>query len=200
MRKMPKVVSGTGAFAAAARPSARTRPRVERVDDPVVPQPRGRVVRVALGLVGRADLVRIGVADHGEHRRRLLAAHHRDPRVRPHPELARLVRAAAHRVVAGAERAADDDRELGHVRAGDRHHELRAVARDPALLVLLPDHEAGDVLEEDERDPPLAGELDEVRALLRGLGEEDALVGEDRDRDSPRCARSRRRASRRTAA
>src|SRR3954470_22479517 len=26
-------------------------PRVERIDDPVVPEPRGRVVRVALGLV-----------------------------------------------------------------------------------------------------------------------------------------------------
>ena len=29
---------------------------------------------------------------------------------------------------------------------------------------------------------PLAGELDEVRALLGGLGEEDALVREDRHR------------------
>ena len=33
----------------------------------------------------------------------------------------------------------------------------------PALLVLLADHEAGDVLKEDERDLPRAGELDEVR-------------------------------------
>ena len=81
----------------------------------------------------------------------------------------------------GAERAAHDDRELRHVRARDGHDELRAVAGDPALLVLLADHEAGDVLEEDERDPPLAGELDEVRALLRRLGEEHALVREDRD-------------------
>jgi hypothetical protein len=55
-------------------------------------------------------------------------------------------------------------------------------ACDTALLVLLPDHEAGDVLEEDERDAALAGELDEVRSLLRRLREEHALVGEDRDR------------------
>src|SRR5205085_11230981 len=37
------------------------------------------------------------------------------------------------------------------------------------------------VLEEDERDPPLAAELDEVRALLGRLGEEHAVVGEDPD-------------------
>ena len=112
----------------------------------------------------------------------MFAAHHRDPRVRPHPQLPRLVGTAAHRVVAGAERAAGHDRELRHVRARHRHHELRPVARDPALLVLLADHEARDVLEEDERDAPLARELDEVRALLRGLGEEDALIREDSDR------------------
>ena len=73
---------------------------------------------------------------------------------------------------------------FGHVRAGDRHHELRAVAGDAALLVLPPDHEARDVLEEDERDPALAGELDEVRALLRRLGEEDPAVREDPDREA----------------
>ena len=102
-------------------------------------------------------------------------------RVRPHPELARRVRTAAHRVVARAERAADD-RELRHLRAGDGGHELRAVACDPAGLVLLADHEARDVLEEDERHLALARELDEVRALLRRLREEHAVRGEDPDR------------------
>src|SRR6185295_1422025 len=48
----------------------------------------------------------------------------------------------------------------------------------------LADHETGDVLEEDERDAALAGELDEVRALERALGEEDAVVREDRDREA----------------
>ena len=32
---------------------------------------------------------------------------------------------------------------------------------------------------------PLAGELDEVGALLRALAEQHAVVGEDRDRHSP---------------
>src|SRR4029077_3106113 len=41
-----------------------------------------------------------------------------------------------------------------------------------------------DVLQEDERNLPLARELDEVRALLRRLGEEDAVVREDTDREA----------------
>ena len=63
----------------------------------------------------RAALGLDAVAPHGgEHARGLLAAHHADARVRPHPQEARRVRAAAHAVVAGAEAAADDDRELRH--------------------------------------------------------------------------------------
>ncbi len=53
---------------------------------------------------------------------------------------------------------------------------------DAAGFVLLADHEAGDVLQEHQRDAALAGQFDEVRAFLRGLGEEDAVVGEDRHR------------------
>src|SRR5207253_3343751 len=44
--------------------------------------------------------------------------------------------------------------------------------------------EAGDVLQEHERDAALAAELDEVRALLRRLGEENAVIREDPDRDA----------------
>src|SRR4029077_1599208 len=99
------------------------------------------------------------------------------------PQLPRLVRTAAHRVVARAERAAGDDGELRHLRVRDRHDELRAVAGNAAGLVLDADHEARDVLEEDERDAALAAELDEMRTLLRRLGEEDAVVREDPDRD-----------------
>ena len=115
--KTPNVVSGMGAFRLAAMPSASTRRVSARVDDAVVPEPRRRVVRIALGLVLRADLVRIGAADRGENRGRLLSAHHADAGVRPHPELPRLVRPAAHPVVPRAEGAADDDRELRHLRA-----------------------------------------------------------------------------------
>src|SRR4029079_19138638 len=76
----------------------------------------------------------------------------------------------------------DEDRELGDLGAGDGGDELRAVLRDPGLLVLAADHEARDVLEEHERDPSLAGELDEVGSLERRLAEQDPVVGDDPDR------------------
>ena len=59
---------------------------------------------------------------------------------------------------------------------------LGAVLGDAAGLVVAPDHEAGDVLQEHERDPALVAQLDEVRALQRALGEQDAVVGQDPDR------------------
>ena len=73
------------------------------------------------------------------------------------------------------------DGELRHLRARDRRDELGAVLGDAALLRVGADHEAADVLQEDERDAALRAELDEVRALEGGLGEEDAVVGEDAD-------------------
>ena len=135
-----------------------------------------RLEGVALGVVGEA------AADRREDPGRLRAAHHARSGVRPRPQEPRLVGATGHRVVAGAEAAADEHRELGHLGRGDRGHELRAVLGDAGLLVLAADHEPGDVLEEDERDPALAGELDEVGALERRLAEQDPVVGEDRDR------------------
>ena len=99
-----------------------------------------------------------------EHARRLLTAHHRDPRVGPHPEPARLVRAAAHAVVASAERAADHDGELGHDAVGHSMHQLGAVSCDSGAFVLPPDDEAGDVLQEHQRHAALVAELDEMRA------------------------------------
>ena len=52
----------------------------------------------------------------------------------------------------------------------------------PACFVLLADHEAGDVLQEHQRDVALVAQLDEVRALQRAFGEQDAVVGDDADR------------------
>src|SRR5260221_1332972 len=172
--------------------------RVGGIDDAVVPEPRRRIVRMALALVLLADGIPEGflfgrrplaalrldaVAAHGgEHARGLLAAHHRDARVGPGPEEARIEGAPAHAVVARAERAADDHGELRHLRARDRRNHLGAVLGDAAVLVLLAHHEAGDVLQEEQRNAALRRELDEVRALQRRFREEDAVVGEDRDR------------------
>jgi hypothetical protein len=136
-------------------------------------------------VVGRAPAPALGLdpflAQQAQHRRRLLAAHHRDARVRPHPEEARAVGAPAHAVVAGAVAAADDHRVFRHAGGGDRRHHLGAVLGDAAGLVFAADHEARDVLQEQQRDVALARQLDEVRALERALAEQDAVVGEDAD-------------------
>ena len=56
---------------------------------------------------------------------------------------------------------------------------------DPLRLIFPADHEAGDVLEEQQRNAPLARQLDEMRPLHRRFAEQHAVVGEDRDRDAP---------------
>src|SRR5919201_3192681 len=105
------------------------------IEDAVVPQARCAVVGAALNLVllqrgphklfllrrrhVRAACAQVIQPHLQEHRGSLLAAHHRDARVGPHPQEARVVSAAAHRVVAGAERASDDDGEPGHRSVGD---------------------------------------------------------------------------------
>src|SRR5690348_13823555 len=92
--------------------------RVYRVDDAVVPETRGGVVGMALGFVLGADWRferflllrrRFAAAHLRQHHRGLLAAHHRDARVRPHEQETRVVGAAAHAVVAGTVAAADDE-------------------------------------------------------------------------------------------
>ena len=60
--------------------------------------------------------------------------------------------------------------------------ELRAVFGDAAMFVFLADHEAGDVLQEDQRRVALRAQLDEMRPLERALAEEDPVVGQDADR------------------
>src|SRR6267378_4017197 len=88
---------------------------IGRIDHPVVPEPGGRIVRVALVFIlltnRRLELFFLFgthlAADGGQHRGRLLAAHHRDPRIGPHPQEARRIRPSAHRIVTRAVGAAD---------------------------------------------------------------------------------------------
>ena len=120
--------------------------------------------------------------DLDQHAGGLFGAHHADSRVRPHPQKAWVVGAAAHAVVTGAETAADDHGEFRHLGAGHGVDQLGAVLGDAASLILLPDHEAGDVLQKQQGDAALAGQFDEVRAFLRRFGEQDPVIGEDRHR------------------
>src|SRR4051794_27628836 len=117
--------------------------------------------------------------DGRQHAGGLLRSHHADAGAGPHPQEARRIGAAAHAVVAGTIAAADDDGELRNARGRHRRHHLGAVAGDAFALVLASHHEAGDVLQEYQWHLALAAQLDEVRALLRRLGEQDAVVGDD---------------------
>ncbi len=102
--------------------------------------------------------------------------------VGPHEQEARRVRTSAHAVVARPEGPADHHGQLRDARRRDRRHELRAVLRDAARLVVAPDHEPRDVLHEQQRDAAQVAELDEVRALQRALAEQDPVVGDDAHR------------------
>src|SRR5215210_6459886 len=169
--------------------------RVDGVYDAVVPEPRGRVVGVAFILVLFEDrgfevfallighlfvLAPQAFFLHGEEDvRGLLAAHHADAGVWPHPEEARRVGPAAHPVVAGPEGAADDHGKLWDAGVCHGHDQLGSVLRDTAGLVFFADHEARYVLQEEEWDATRAAKLYEVRALERTLGEENAVVGKD---------------------
>ena len=118
--------------------------------------------------------------EHGE-RRRADAGVRGGTRVWPHEHEARRVCPAAHAVVPGPKAATDHAGDLRDLGARHGHDHLGAILRDPARLVLGAHHEARDVLQEYERDTALAAELDEVRALLGALREEDAVVRHDAD-------------------
>jgi len=56
------------------------------------------------------------------------------------------------------------------------------VLGDAIVLIPAAHHEAGDVLQEDQRYRALRAEFDEVRALHRRFAEQDSVVGNDSDR------------------
>src|SRR3546814_6354998 len=56
---------------------------------------------------------------------------------------------------------------------------------DPLGLIFATDHEAADILEEEQGDAPLLRQFDEMRALDRAFAEQHAIVREDRYRDAP---------------
>ncbi len=63
-----------------------------------------------------------------------------------------------------------------------RRHGIDQLGRmlgDAAALGLGADHEAGDVLQEQQRDVALVAQLDEVRALDRGFGEDRPVIADD---------------------
>src|SRR5206468_11660156 len=60
-------------------------------------------------------------------------------------------------------------------------HHLGPVLSDAPLLLFFPLHEAGDVLQKQQRNLALAAQLNEVRRLESGLGKQHAIVSDDAD-------------------
>ena len=112
----------------------------------------------------------------------LLAAHHGGLGVGPGETEARMEAAAAHAVIAGAERRAAIDRDLRHRRRGHRLDHLRAVLDHAGFFIGLADHVAGGVVEIEQRRARLAAGLDEMRRLVGAGNVERAVIGDDADR------------------
>lgn len=64
-------------------------------------------------------------------------------------------------------------------------HHPGAVPGDAAGRVVLAGHEAGDVLQKEQRHPALISQFDEVRAFQRTFAEQHAVVGDDAHRIAP---------------
>jgi hypothetical protein len=81
--------------------------------------------------------------------------------------------------------------ELRH--RGVRHgvHHLGAILGDAPALVLLADHEPGDVLQKHERNATQVAELHEVRRLQCRLGKEHAVIGDDPDQQPMQTRKAR---------
>lgn len=92
-----------------------------------------------------------------------------------------MIRNLPHAVVSRSSASSEYDGELGYVRACHGRDELGPVLGDAAFFRVAADHEAADVLEEDERDASLGAKLDEMGAFEGGFGEEDAVVSENAD-------------------
>ena len=68
---------------------------------------------------------------------------------------------------------------FGHARIRHRVDHFRAVFGNPIAFVCFPDHVAGDVLQEHERNVSLTTKLDEVCRFKRALGKQDTVIAED---------------------
>ena len=76
--------------------------------------------------------------------------------------------------MSGAEAAAADHGDFGHDAVGDGVDHFCAGADDAAPLGVFADHEAVDVVQENQRDAVLVAVEDEARGFFGGLGVDDA--------------------------
>src|SRR5439155_10929923 len=76
----------------------------------------------------------------------------------------------AHRIVSGAKRSADNDRDLWYDGITDRIHQLGATANDPAPFRVAPDHETSNILKKNDWQACLIAIHDKARCLIGAVG------------------------------
>ena len=190
-------------------------PRIGGIDHLVDLEVGRRAERLAARIGGRDHLVEQGapLGRIGD-RLQLLAVAELDRALQPHAaELAGrpgeregggVERAAGHRLGAEPIGLAQHDGAERHGEVGAGHEQPRAVADQRGLLDLRPDHHAGRVAQEQDRDVEGVAELQEARGLVRavrvdGAGEMRRIVGDDAERlaldaaEAPSPCRARRR-------
>src|SRR5207249_9318435 len=79
-------------------------------------------------------------------------------------------------IVAGAVRAAEDDRDLGHDAIGDDIDQLGAGTNDSGLFRIAADHEAVHILKEEQGKPGLVAVHDKAGGLVGAIHIDDAAV------------------------
>ena len=107
------------------------------------------------------------------------SSHYRDLRGREHPKESWIVCTATHSIVSGAVACSQDCRDFGYVGIRYGADQFSTVLGDALLLKLLADHEARDVLKEDERNLALTAKLDKVSSFKGTLREKNTIIGYD---------------------
>ena len=120
----------------------------------------------------------LGLGDNAQHLAGLCAAHHCRAAVGPGEDKARVQAAAAHGVVAGTVGTPDHDGEFRHAGIGHRLDHLRAVLDHPLLFRLGAHHEAGGVVQKQQRRAALVAQLDKLRGLARALWGDGAVIAD----------------------
>lgn len=90
---------------------------------------------------------------------KLVWTHHTAASDGPSEQKARLIRPAAHGIVAGAVRCSEDDGYVWNLRAAHGRHELCTTFDDGIVLGLGAHHEACNVMQKDDRYVPVAAYL-----------------------------------------
>merc|ERR1719400_1522265 len=111
-----------------------------------------------------------------KHSCRLLPSHHGDPGVWPHEEEPRVISSATHSIITSTIASSHNQSQFWHLSTRNSSHEFGSVFCNSSCFRLLPHHEASDVLQEQQRDVPLAAKFYEVSSLQSTLRKKHSIV------------------------